>query len=69
MTRDEILTRTSDLFRWLSAGELKFKVDQVFPLADAAKAHEAMAGRRTTGEGGPDCLNSQKRHKIHKISL
>jgi NADPH:quinone reductase len=50
MTRDEILSRTSDLFRWLEAGELKFKVDQVFPLAEAAKAHEAMAGRRTTGK-------------------
>jgi len=50
MTRDEILSRTSDLFRWLSAGELKFKVGQVFPLTDAAKAHEAMAGRRTTGK-------------------
>jgi NADPH:quinone reductase len=50
MTRDEILSRTSDLFRWMTAGELKFKVDQVFPLADAAKAHEAMAGRQTTGK-------------------
>jgi NADPH2:quinone reductase len=50
MTRDEILSRTSDLFRWLEAGELKFKVDQVVPLAEAAKAHEAMAGRRTTGK-------------------
>ena len=50
MTRDEILSRTSDLFRWLAAGELRFKVDQVFPLAEAGKAHEALAGRRTTGK-------------------
>jgi len=50
MTRDEILSRSSDLFRWLEAGELKFKVDHVFPLADAPKAHEAMAGRQTTGK-------------------
>jgi len=49
-TRDEILSRTSDLFRWMQAGELKFKVDHVFPLAEAAKAHEALAGRRTTGK-------------------
>jgi NADPH:quinone reductase len=50
MTRDEILTRASDLFRWLADGELKFKVEQAFPLADAAKAHEAMGSRRTTGK-------------------
>ena len=49
-TRDEMLSRTSDLFRWLSAAELKFKVDHVFPLAEAAKAHEELAGRRTTGK-------------------
>ena len=50
MTRDEILSRALDLFRWLEAGELKFKVDHVFPLSEAAKAHEEMAGRRTTGK-------------------
>jgi NADPH2:quinone reductase len=50
MTRDETLSRASDLFRWLADGDLKFKVDQVFPLAEAAKAHEAMGGRRTTGK-------------------
>lgn len=50
MTRDEILSRTADLFRWLESGELKFKVDHVFSLADAAKAHEALAGRQTTGK-------------------
>jgi NADPH2:quinone reductase len=50
MTRDEILSRTSDLFRWLASGELKFKVNHVFRLAEAAKAHEELAGRRTTGK-------------------
>ena len=50
MSRDEILSRTSDLFRWLGSGELKFKVDHVFKLAEAAEAHEALAGRQTTGK-------------------
>ncbi|MBI2150745.1 MAG: zinc-binding dehydrogenase, partial [Acidobacteria bacterium] len=49
-TREEILSRTSDLFRCLAGGELKLKVDHVFPLAEAAKAHEELAGRRTTGK-------------------
>src|SRR5436190_6419827 len=50
MSRDEILDRTSDLFRWLGNGELKFKVDHVFSLAEAGKAHEALARRQTTGK-------------------
>lgn len=49
-TREEILSRTADLFRWLASGELKLKVDHVFPLAEAAKAHEELAGRRTSGK-------------------
>src|SRR6185295_6541935 len=50
MSRDEILSRTGDLFRWLSSGELKFRVDHVFSMADAGKAHEALSGRQTTGK-------------------
>jgi len=50
MTRAETLSRASDLFRWLETGDLKFKVERTFPLAEAAKAHEEMAARRTTGK-------------------
>jgi NADPH2:quinone reductase len=50
MTRDEILSRTWDLFRWVESGELKLRIDHVFSLADAAQAHEALASRRTTGK-------------------
>jgi len=50
MSRDEVLSRSTDLFRWLLSGDLTFKVDHAFPLADAAKAHEALAGRKTTGK-------------------
>jgi NADPH2:quinone reductase len=49
-SRDEILSRTSDLFTWLGRGELRFKVDHVYPLAEAARAHEELAARRTTGK-------------------
>jgi NADPH2:quinone reductase len=38
------------LFRWIAAGELKIKLDRVFPLAEAAKAHANLEGRRTTGK-------------------
>jgi NADPH2:quinone reductase len=46
MSRDEILSRTAFLF----GSDLKFKVDHVFPMSEAAKAHEELAGRRTTGK-------------------
>ena len=49
-TRDEVLTRANDLFRWVGNGELKVKVGHTFTLAEAAKAHEEMAARRTTGK-------------------
>jgi NADPH:quinone reductase len=50
MTREETLSRCADLFQWLGVGVLKFRVDHVFPLAEAVKAHEELAGRRTTGK-------------------
>jgi NADPH2:quinone reductase len=49
-TRDEVLSRANDLFRWVGKGELKVKVGHTFALAEAAKAHEELAGRKTTGK-------------------
>ncbi len=49
-TREELLMRTSDLFTWIAAGELKLRIEKVFPLADAAKAHQDLEARRTTGK-------------------
>jgi len=49
-SRDEIQSRTKDLFGWLKSGELKLKHDHVFLLADAARAHAELEARRTTGK-------------------
>lgn len=49
-TREELLSRTSDLFTWVKSGELKVRVDRTFPLADAAEAHRALESRATTGK-------------------
>jgi NADPH2:quinone reductase len=49
-TRDELLWRAGDLFAWIAAGELAVRVGAEFPLADAAEAHRALEGRRTTGK-------------------
>ncbi|MDA8371560.1 MAG: quinone oxidoreductase [Nocardiopsaceae bacterium] len=48
--RGELLERTSDLFGLLAAGKLEVRVGGHYPLADAARAHEDLAGRRTTGK-------------------
>ena len=39
-----------DLFGWIAAGKLRLRMEFEFPLKDAAKAHEALAGRKTTGK-------------------
>ncbi|HEY9182751.1 MAG TPA: zinc-binding dehydrogenase, partial [Gammaproteobacteria bacterium] len=49
-TRDELVARASDLFAWLAAGKLKVTVDREWRLEDAARAHEALEGRRTAGK-------------------
>src|SRR5262249_20614332 len=49
-TRDELLSRTTDLFRWIAAGELSVRVGGTYPLADAGRAQEDLAARRTTGK-------------------
>lgn len=49
-TREELLKRAGDLFRWIEAGELSVRVGAEFALADAAEAHRALEGRRTTGK-------------------
>jgi NADPH2:quinone reductase len=49
-TREELVGRANDLFAWLAAGKLKVTIDRVWPLADAAKAHEALEARQTAGK-------------------
>jgi NADPH:quinone reductase len=48
--RPELLQRSRDLFSWLAAGELNVRVDQIFPLAEAAAAHRYLEGRQTKGK-------------------
>jgi NADPH2:quinone reductase len=48
--RDELLQRAGDLFGWIAAGRLAVRIGGTYPLADAARAHEDLAARRTTGK-------------------
>jgi NADPH2:quinone reductase len=49
-TRDELLKRAADLFGWIKSGALRLRTEFEFPLKDAAEAHKALAGRKTTGK-------------------
>jgi NADPH:quinone reductase len=49
-TREELLSRSSDLFTWIREGKLAVRVGGTYPLADAARAHDDLGSRRTTGK-------------------
>jgi NADPH2:quinone reductase len=48
--RGELLARTQELFGWIASGRLTVRVGGRYPLDQAARAHEDLAGRRTTGK-------------------
>jgi NADPH2:quinone reductase len=49
-SREELLSRAGDIFRWVQEGKLRVRVDRTYPLADAESAHRALEGRETTGK-------------------
>jgi NADPH:quinone reductase len=49
-TRDELVWRAGEVLGWVSDGSLSVRIDREVPLADAAEAHRALEGRRTTGK-------------------
>ncbi|MES2325717.1 MAG: quinone oxidoreductase [Pseudomonadota bacterium] len=48
-TRPELEQAASELFAMLASGKVKVEVKQRFALADAAEAHRALEGRKTSG--------------------
>jgi NADPH:quinone reductase len=50
MSRDELLWRSGDLFGWIKEGRLTVRIGGRYPLAEAARAHDDLAARRTTGK-------------------
>lgn len=49
-TRDELLSRAGELFDLVGQGRLDVRIGARYPLAEASRAHEDLAGRRTTGK-------------------
>jgi NADPH2:quinone reductase len=48
--REELLQRAADLFSWIGQGSLTVRIGGRYPLDDAARAHEDLGARRTTGK-------------------
>jgi NADPH2:quinone reductase len=49
-TREDLVRRASELLGWIRDGKLTLRTEFEFPLKDAAEAHRALEGRKTTGK-------------------
>jgi NADPH2:quinone reductase len=49
-TREELVSRASDILGWIGTGSLKVRIDRAYPLAQAADAHRALEARATMGK-------------------
>lgn len=49
-TREELLGRATELLGWVARGELSVRIGGRHPLAEARRAHEDLASRRSTGK-------------------
>jgi NADPH2:quinone reductase len=49
-TREELVQRAGELLGWIRDGKLRLRTEFEFPLKDAAEAHRALEGRKTTGK-------------------
>jgi NADPH2:quinone reductase len=49
-SRDELLDRASEVFRWALEGRIEVWIDRVLPLERAAEAHRLLEGRATRGK-------------------
>lgn len=49
-TREELEERANDVLQMIVRGELKLRIHQTYPLAEAQQAHRDLEGRKTTGK-------------------
>ncbi|HXG05647.1 MAG TPA: quinone oxidoreductase [Candidatus Binatia bacterium] len=49
-TREELLQRAGEVLGWVRDGRLRLRMEHEYPLKEAAEAHRALEGRRTTGK-------------------
>jgi NADPH2:quinone reductase len=49
-TPDELHRRATEVYDLVGRGRLRVHIGGIYPLAEAAAAHAALAGRRTVGK-------------------
>lgn len=49
VTRDKLEAACAELFEMVTSGKVRFDVERTYPLAEAGRAHEDLAARKTTG--------------------
>jgi NADPH2:quinone reductase len=49
-TREELIQRAGEVLGWVRDGKLRLRTELEFPLKEAAEAHRALEGRKTTGK-------------------
>jgi NADPH:quinone reductase len=49
-TTEELRWRAGEVFDWITKGELDIRIGGTYPLAEAARAQEDLAARKTTGK-------------------
>jgi len=48
--REELTARSAAVFAMMAAGKLKLRIEHIYPLAEAERAHQELEGRKTTGK-------------------
>jgi NADPH2:quinone reductase len=48
--RDELVSRTDEVFSWIADGSLTVRIGHRYDLADVVQAHHDLEGRKTTGK-------------------
>jgi len=49
-TTEELRARASAVFQMIAESKLKLRIEHIYPLADAQRAHRELEGRKTTGK-------------------
>src|SRR5499433_33927 len=49
-TREDLQWRAGEVLGWIRDGKLRLRMEFEYPLKDAAEAHRALEGRKTTGK-------------------
>jgi NADPH2:quinone reductase len=50
LDREELLQRAGQVLQWVKDGSLQLRIEHVYPLSQAAKAHQDLESRATTGK-------------------